>query len=530
MTENSSPIGKRLLLVRSSLIVGAMTMVSRVLGLIRDIVFAGYFGANSSADAFFIAFKIPNFLRRLFGEGAFTQAFVPVLIEYRENMSFLKLKELIDRVCGVLGCALMAVTSIGVFAAPVIAGIFAPGFIGYPEKFELTVQLIRITFPYLFLISMTGFCGAILNSYERFATPAFTPVLLNLSLISAAIFFSPMISTPVMALAWGVLIAGLLQLLFQIPQLYRLNLLPRPTWDIGNPGVRKILKLMLPFLFGVSVSQVNLLLDTVIASFLVEGSVSWLYYSDRLVELPLGVFGVAVATVILPSLSLHKASEQISMFQNTLDWAIRLILFISIPASVALISLAEPILITLFKYGAMSSEDISMATLSLRAYSVGLVAFMLIKILVTGYFSRQDAVTPVRIGIIAMVANMLMNLIFVLGFLRFMNAGHVGLALATSMAAVLNAALLFRGLVDRQIFIFKPGWLAFSIRIFLATCGMFFVIELLRAETSEWLKWEWRQRIFQLSYICFAGFFSYLSLSFVFGTRPSQFASPLRSS
>ena len=445
-------------------------------------------------------------------------------------MSFLRLKLFIDRVCGALGCALMIVTSVGVLAAPVIAGIFAPGFIGYPEKFELTVQLIRITFPYLFLISMTGFCGAILNSYEHFAMPAFTPVLLNLSLIAAAIFFSPKISTPVMALAWGVLIAGLLQLLFQIPQLYRLNLIPRPNWDIGDPGVRKILELMLPFLFGVSVSQVNLLLDTVIASFLVEGSVSWLYYSDRLVELPLGVFGVAVATVILPSLSLHKASEQIDMFQNTLDWAIRLILFISIPASIALMSLAEPILITLFKYGAMSSEDISMATLSLRAYSVGLVAFMLIKILVTRYFSRQDAVTPVRIGIIAMVANMLMNLIFVLGFLRFMDAGHVGLALATSMAAVLNAALLFRGLVDRQIFVFKTGWLAFSIRIFLSTCGMLFVIELLQVEASEWLKWEWSQRIFQLSYICLVGFFSYLSLSFVFGGRPSQFASPLRSS
>ncbi len=530
MIENSSSVGKRLQLLRSSLTVSAMTMLSRVLGLFRDIIFASYFGANSNADAFFVAFKIPNFLRRLFGEGAFTQAFVPVLLEYREHMNFSELKAFIDRVCGVLASVLLFVTSVAVLAAPLIAGIFAPGFINYPEKFELTVELVRITFPYLFLISMTGFFGAILNSYERFAIPAFTPVLLNVSLIVAAIYFSPKIPTPVMALAWGVFIAGLLQLLFQLPQLYKLNLLPQPTWDILHPGVRKILKLMLPFLFGVSVSQVNLLLDTVIASFLVEGSVSWLYYSDRLVELPLGVFGVAIATVILPTLSLHQTSQQKELFQTTLDWAIRLILFISIPASIALILLAEPILITLFQYGAMGSQDITMATLSLRAYSIGLVAFMLIKVLVTGYFSRQDASTPVRIGIIAMLANMIMNLILVLGFLKLLNAGHVGLALATSMAAILNAILLFKGLIDREIFIIKSGWLAFLARIFLSTCGMFFIITQLQAETDEWLKWGWDQRACQLGYICLAGLSSYLVLSFILGTRSSQFTNPLKAS
>ena len=276
-------------LLRSSALVGSMTMTSRVLGLLRDIVIAAFVGASANADAFFVAFKIPNFLRRLFAEGAFSQAFVPVLADYKQDGSSAAVKALVDRVAGVLGGTLLLITTVTILAAPLVTAIFAPGFVSQPLKYQLTSEMIRITFPYLLLISMTGFCGAILNSYGRFAVPAFTPVFLNLSLIFAATVAAPWFDEPVFALAWGVFLAGVIQLLVQLPSLYRLDLIPRPIWDTRDEGVRRILKLMVPALFGVSVSQINLLLDTVLASFLPTGSVSWLYYSDRLAELPLGV-------------------------------------------------------------------------------------------------------------------------------------------------------------------------------------------------------------------------------------------------
>ncbi len=387
-----------------------MTMLSRVLGLLRDIVIAKVFGASANADAFFVAFKIPNFLRRLFAEGAFSQAFVPVLAEYKAEGSVAAVKALVDRVAGVLGGTLLFVTGISMFAAPLITTIFAPGFVSQPEKFYLTTEMTRITFPYLFLISMTGFCGAILNSFGRFAVPAFTPFFLNLSLIFAALVAAPWFDEPVFALAWGVLLAGVVQLLFQLPSLYRLDLVPRPIWDTSDKGVRRILKLMVPALFGVSVSQINLLLDTVLASFFPTGSVSWLYYSDRLTELPLGIFGIAIATVILPNLSAHRAAARDEHFSATLDWAMRWVLLIGVPSALALIVLAEPILITLFQYGELTSHDVDMSALSLRALSLGLVAFMLIKVLAPGFYAHMDTATPVKIGIIAMVANMVMNL------------------------------------------------------------------------------------------------------------------------
>ncbi|MDX1734939.1 MAG: murein biosynthesis integral membrane protein MurJ, partial [Halioglobus sp.] len=309
-----------------------MTMMSRVLGLVRDIVLAAFFGAGTATDAFFIAFKIPNFLRRLFAEGAFAQAFVPVLADYKEAGSGEAIRGLVNRVAGLLGGTLLALTLIMVVAAPVVTMVFAPGFIGQPEKFALTADMVRITFPYLLLISMTGFCGAILNSYGRFAVPAFTPIFLNLSLIFSAVVASSWFAQPVFALAWGVFFAGVIQLLFQLPALYRLDLVPRPVWEPKDEGVRRILLLMVPALFGVSVSQINLLLDTVLASFLPTGSVSWLYFSDRLAELPLGVFGIAIATVILPNLSAHSAAARDSHFNTTLDWALRCVLIIGVPA------------------------------------------------------------------------------------------------------------------------------------------------------------------------------------------------------
>jgi putative peptidoglycan lipid II flippase len=513
-------------LLRSSALVGSMTMISRVLGLLRDIVIAAFVGASANADAFFVAFKIPNFLRRLFAEGAFSQAFVPVLADYKEQGAHDAVQALVDRVAGVLGGTLLLLTLITVAASPIVAAIFAPGFVSQPEKFQLTVDMIRITFPYLLLISMTGFCGAILNSYGRFAVPAFTPVFLNLSLIFAATVASPWFDEPVFALAWGVFFAGIIQLLFQLPSLYRLDLVPRPVFDGKDEGVRRILKLMIPALFGVSVSQINLLLDTVLASFLPTGSVSWLYYSDRLAELPLGVFGIAIATVILPNLSAHRAAAREDQFASTLDWAMRSVLLIGLPAALALILLAEPILITLFQYGALTPTDVDMASLSLRAYSLGLIAFMLIKILAPGYYARKDTATPVKIGIIAMAANMVMNLAFVLPLLWYFNVGHVGLALATSASAWLNAGLLLRGLLKQDVFTWQPGWGAYILRLFAATSAMTAAVLLLGEGADVWLDWNWQRRSLEILLVCGAGIAAYLLAHVLCGTRMRHLRAP----
>ena len=513
-------------LLRSSALVGSMTMISRVLGLLRDIVIAAFIGASANADAFFVAFKIPNFLRRLFAEGAFSQAFVPVLADYKEQGAHDAVQALVDRVAGVLGGTLLLLTLITVAASPIVAAIFAPGFVSQPEKFQLTADMIRITFPYLLLISMTGFCGAILNSYGRFAVPALTPVFLNLSLIFAATVASPWFDEPVFALAWGVFFAGIIQLLFQLPSLYRLDLVPRPVFDGKDEGVRRILKLMIPALFGVSVSQINLLLDTVLASFLPTGSVSWLYYSDRLAELPLGVFGIAIATVILPNLSAHRAAAREDQFASTLDWAMRSVLLIGLPAALALILLAEPILITLFQYGALTPTDVDMASLSLRAYSLGLIAFMLIKILAPGYYARKDTATPVKIGIIAMAANMVMNLAFVLPLLWYFNVGHVGLALATSASAWLNAGLLLRGLLKQGVFTWQPGWGAYILRLFAATSAMTAAVLLLGEGADVWLDWSWQRRSLEILLVCGAGIAAYLLAHVLCGTRVRHLRAP----
>ena len=513
-------------LLRSSALVGSMTMISRILGLVRDVVIAAFIGASANADAFFVAFKIPNFLRRLFAEGAFSQAFVPVLADYKEQGAQDAVKALVDRVAGVLGGSLLILTLITVAASPLVAAIFAPGFISQPEKFQLTADMIRITFPYLLLISMTGFCGAILNSYGRFAVPAFTPVLLNLSMIFAATVASPWFEEPVFALAWGVFFAGVIQLLFQLPFLYRLDLVPRPVVDIKDEGVRRILKLMIPALFGVSVSQINLLLDTVLASFLPTGSVSWLYYSDRLAELPLGVFGIAIATVILPNLSAHRSASRENQFASTLDWAMRSVLLIGVPAALALILLAEPILITLFQYGALTPSDVDMAALSLRAYSLGLIAFMLIKVLAPGYYARQDTATPVKIGIIAMAANMVMNLAFVLPLLWYFNVGHLGLALATSASAWLNAGLLLRGLLKQGVFAWQPGWGLYVFRLIAATGSMSVVVFFMDQGVDAWLDWDWQRRALEISLVCAAGITAYIVTHLISGTRMRHLRAP----
>ncbi len=528
MAARAAGAGEDASLLRSTAVVGAMTMLSRLLGLLRDIAIAGLVGATAHADAFFVAFRVPQFLRRLFAEGAFSQAFVPVLAEYRERGSAAAVRQLLDRVAGVLGGSLALATGCMVLAAPLATALFAPGFAGHPEKYSLATDMIRITFPYLFLISMTAFCAAVLNSYGRFAVPAFTPVWLNLSLLGAATVAAPHFEEPVFALAWGVLLAGVAQLLFQLPFMHRLRLLPRPTWDTAHPGVRRIMALMAPALFGVSVSQINLLLDTVLASFLPTGSVSWLYYSDRLTELPLGVFGIAIATVILPSLSRQRAGAAGEAFGRTLDWALRNVLLIGVPAALALAALAQPVLICLFQYGALQPRDVHMASLSLQAYCLGLPAFMLVKVLAPGFYARQDMRTPVRVGIVAMLANMLLNLALVIPLHRYWQVGHVGLALATSLAAYLNAGLLFHGLRRAGVLRFQPGWAALLLRL-AASCALLLGALLwLGRPVAQWLAWSWLARAQWLALLVAAGLGAYLLAQFALGARSRDLHAPKR--
>ncbi|MDT8370927.1 MAG: murein biosynthesis integral membrane protein MurJ [Gammaproteobacteria bacterium] len=506
-------------LFKSTAIVSMMTFISRILGFVRDIVIARMFGAGLGADVFFVAFKIPNFLRRLFAEGAFSQAFIPVLAEYKRSGQH-DLRLLIANTSGTLATILFAITLIGVIAAPLLILIFAPGFIDDPEKVTLATDLLRITFPYLFFISLTALAGAILNSFGQFAIPSFTPAFLNLSLISAALWLSPQLNQPVTALAWGVFIGGLVQLIFQIPFLLKLNLLPKPRWGWHQSGVQKILKLMVPAMFGVSVAQINLLLDTLLASFLVTGSISWLYYSDRLVEFPLGIVGIALSTVILPSLSHKHASASKQAFSHTIDWALRWVFIIGTPAAIGLIFLAEPLLTTLFQYGEFTSTDTHKASLSLMAYGLGLLPFIFIKVLAPGYFARQDTKTPVSIGIIAMVTNMVLNVILM------MQLAHVGLALATSLSAVLNAGLLYFGL--RRSGVYQPvaGWGLFILKLLIPNGSLLLVLYWLTPASSDWFNWGAWHRMSMLTGLIVAAIIVYFSALYAVGITIKSLLKP----
>ncbi len=490
-----------------------MTFISRILGFIRDVIFARILGADAATDAFFVAFKIPNFLRRLFAEGAFMQAFVPILSEYKEQGGEVALKNFINRTAGSLALILITVTALGVLAAPIVIMVFAPGFSWQGDSYELAVQLLKITFPYLFFIASTAFAAGILNTHGQFAIPAITPVLLNICLISAAIWFAPEMNEPVVALAWGVFIAGAVQLSFQFPPLWRMGLLPRLHWGFADDGVRRIMKLMIPALFGVSITQLNLLLDTLLASFLTSGSISWLYYSDRLVEFPLGVFGIALATVILPALSKRHANQEAEAFSNALDWGLRWVVVIGLPASLALLVLAKPLLATLFHYDAFTEHDVLMASQSLMAYSTGLLGFISVKILVPGFSSRQDMKTPVRIGIIAIVANMIFNLIL------FFPLAHAGLALATALSSFVNAGLLYKRLRQDSIYRPRQGWVRIWLIVITANLAMVGVLWA-GLTVEDWLQSDLWQRVGDLSYWIALAVVMYFSVLAILGLRP----------
>ncbi|ALG69255.1 murein biosynthesis integral membrane protein MurJ [Beggiatoa leptomitoformis] len=467
-------------LLKSTAMVGGLTLVSRLLGFVRDMVIAHAFGAGASTDAFLVAFKIPNFMRRLFAEGAFSQAFVPILSEYKTQREALAVKLLINHVAGTLGFVLFFVTLLGIIGAPALVALFAPGFWDETEKYALTVDMLRITFPYLFFIALTAFAGSVLNTFGRFAIPAFTPVLLNLCMIIATLCFTGLFAQPIMALAWGVLFAGIAQFLFQIPFLRKIDMLPHPQLAWHDEGVRRILGLMLPALFGVSVTQINLLVDTLMASFLVSGSVSWLYYADRLMEFPVGVFGLALATVMLPNLSKTIAKGDTQGYNAMLNWSMRWVFLIATPAMVGLIVLAQPMLTALFRYGEFSTHDVLMTSYSLMTYSVGLVGFVMIKVLASGFYARQDTRTPVRIGVISMLTNIVLNIIFILPL------QHAGLALSTAIAALVNAYLLYRGLQQQGILQLQAETKIFLQRIILANLVMGLLLWLNIGNVAEW--------------------------------------------
>ncbi len=508
-------------LLKSTATVGSATILSRILGFVRDVVLARIFGASGETDAFFLAFRIPNFMRRLFAEGSFSLAFVPVLSEYKTRGDHEALRDLIDHVTGTLAAILLVFTAVGIFAAPLVLSIFAPGWLAQERpEFYLSVDMLRITFPYILLISLTALAGGILNTFERFLIPALTPVLLNISMISAALLLAGRLSEPVTALAWGVLVAGVAQLLLQVPALMRLGLVPRPRWGWKHSGVRRIIKLMIPTLFGSSVAQVNLLVDSIIATFLVSGSVSWLYYSDRLLEFPLGVFGIALATVILPSLSQKHAAASTAEFSDTLDWAMRLAVVITIPAAVGLAVLAEPILITLFHYDAFDIEDVRMSAVSLLAYSVGLPAFIAVKVLAPGYYARQDTKTPVKIAIVAMGSNMALNVLFVVMLLNNEFEGpHAGLALASSVAAYLNALLLYRGLRKRRVYIPGPGWTRLWIAVITACAVMGAILIFWSRDSAVWLHPDVYMRVRNLALTISFGVLVFIFTGTVMGLK-----------
>jgi putative peptidoglycan lipid II flippase len=513
-------------LVKSTATVGAMTLISRVLGLLRDMVFAR-FGVDAGMDAFFVAFKIPNFMRRLFAEGAFSQAFVPVLSEYKTQRGHAEVKALVDRVAGTLAGSLGLLVLVCVLASPALVLVFAPGFWGDPVKFDLTAYMLRFTFPYLLFMALVAFAAGILNSYGRFAAAAFTPVWLNVVLIGAALLVAPALDEPMIALSWGVLAAGFVQLLFLLPALARIRLVPRPRWGQGDPGVRKILKLMVPGIIGSSVSQINLLFDTLLASFLITGSVSWLYYADRLVEFPLGIFGIALATVILPILSRAHAKGSPEEFSGTLDAGMRWVLLIGLPAAAGLIILSRPALSTLFQYQGFQQHDVNMAALALVAYGLGLPGFMLVKVLAPAFYSRQDTRTPVKVAIRAMVANMVMNVLFVVPLVLLEIPGaHAGLALATSLASYLNAGMLYRYLRGQGVYRPAPGWTRLMLQILFGITAMAVVVLWGTPASELWAGLTGFQRGVQIGVWIVAGIAAYLVALRLAGLRLSIFWAP----
>ncbi|MGV8960661.1 MAG: murein biosynthesis integral membrane protein MurJ [Stenotrophomonas sp.] len=534
-------------MLRSTAVFSAMTFLSRISGLVRDQIYAQKFGAGAAMDAFVVAFRIPNFMRRLSAEGSFSMAFVPVLAEYRAKGDHAAVKALVDRVAGALLGALLIVTALAIALAPWLMRVFAPGFAAGSEQMELATQMLRITFPYALFISLASLASGVLNSYQRFAVPALSPILLNLSMIAAALCLAPRMAgwglEPVLALAWGVFAAGILQLSFQLPSLARLGLLPRPRLDLAHAGVRKIMTLMVPTLFGSSVVQFNLLFNTLAASLLIGGSVTWLYYSDRLLEFPLGMFGVAIGTVILPHLSGRHAESDPAGYSKGLDWGFRLCLLIGIPACLGLVLCAQPLLATLFQYRSFSAEDVWMSSLSLMAQSLAVPAFLLVKVLAPAFYSRQDTRTPVKAALVSITVNALCTILLFLGLLLLTPAGqaalvesggswlgalkhlpgaHALLALAIAVAGWVNALQLAWYLRRAKVYQPQPGWGRFLRQLLVGSVLMVAVVVALRLLWWDWSDWQWWQRAWRLAITVGAGGAVYACGLLLSGYRPRE--------
>jgi len=505
-------------LLRVLVTVSGLTLVSRILGYARDFVIARAFGAGLFTDAFFVAFRIPNLLRRLFAEGAFSQAFVPVLSHYKNRNSPEEAKSLLDGAATLLFVALVATAALGMALAPIIVYISAPGFAAEPAKFQLTVTMLRITFPYIVFISLVAFAAGVLNTWNRFSVPAITPVFLNVAFIVGALVFADRFDPPVLVLAWAVFAGGALQLAFQIPFLAKLGLLPRWRLDFSHPGVRRILKLMLPAAFGVSVSQVSLLINTIFASFLVSGSVSWLYYADRLMEFPAGMLGVALGTILLPSLSKYHADANQAEYAKLLDWGLRLTVLLAVPSAAALALLALPLVTALFHYGRFTSEDAWMTREAVAAYSVGLIGMILVKILAPGFYARQNIRTPVKIGIATLFATQAMNLAFI-GPLK-----HAGLALAIGLGACLNAGLLYFFLRRDRVYSPQPGWPLFLLKVAASVGLMALALYFATGKAAWWLAASWQLKLPAIVGLVLLGAATYGASLAAFGFRPRDFS------
>ncbi|KAF0100076.1 MAG: virulence factor [bacterium] len=504
-------------LLRALAAVSSMTLLSRILGFVRDAIIARTFGAGMATDAFFVAFKLPNLLRRLFAEGAFSQAFVPILAEYKAKRGEDATRLLVARVATILFVVLTVVTALGVLGAPLIILVFAPGFTATPDKFELTVELTRIVFPYILFISLVSLAGGVLNTFSRFMVPAFTPVLLNVAMILAAAVAAPWFDPPILALGWGAFLGGILQLSLQIPALMRLGMLPRWDWAPRDEGMRRILTLMLPAALGVSVAQISLLINILFASFLDTGSVSWLYYADRLMEFPAGLLGAALGTILLPSLARHYADNDTGQYSKLLDWGLRMTLLLAAPAAVALGILAVPLIATLFFYGEFTAHDVQMTRLALVAYSVGLLGLILVKVLAPGFYARQNIKTPVKIALLTLLATQAMNLAFI------WHLKHAGLALAIGLGACLNAGILYYKLRQFGIYQPQPGWRAFLGKLGLGLIAMGLFLWFAMTEEARWLAYGFSQRILHLGALVAGGILIYFATLGLLGFRPADF-------
>lgn len=505
-------------LLKSLATVSSMTLFSRILGFIRDTIVARVFGAGMATDAFFVAFKLPNLLRRIFSEGAFSQAFVPILVEYKNQKGDVATRTFVAYISGLLTLALALVTIFGIFAAPWIILITVPGFADIPEKLALTTALLRITFPYILFISLTSLMGAVLNTWNCFSVPALAPTLLNVCMIGFALLMAPLFHPPVMALAWAVVVGGILQLGYQLPHLKKIGMLVLPRLQFRNAGVWRMLRLIGPAILGVSVSQVSLIINTIFASFLVSGSVSWMYYADRLMEFPSGVLGVALGTILLPSLAHSFSSGNHDEYSRLLDWGLRLCFILALPSSVALGILAHPLTVALFQYGKFSALDTLMTQRALIAYSIGLIGLILVKVLAPGFYSCQDIKTPVRVAMVTLVMTQVMSLIFI-GPLK-----HAGLSLSIGFAACLNAGLLYWQLRRQKLFHPQPGWFRFLCRLALAVISMAVTLVGLLAVMQDWEQGNMPWRLLRLMGVVTVGITAYLVTLWLVGFRPRDFS------